>query len=490
LHGLEAAVQPVNLLYALAGCVVGTLVGVLPGLGSTAAIGILLPLTFGREPTTAIIMLAAIYWGSMYGGTITSVLLNVPGEASSAITCLDGHEMARRGRAGPALSIAAIGSFIGGTVATIGLVAIALPLTALALKFGPAEILGLLLMTLALVTGLSGGSPILGFVSMLLGLVVAMVGIDPGAGIPRFTFGRTELLDGVNFIPVVMGMFGVAEVLLNLGEKSASLIPAPSLKSLLPTSRDLRDSAGPVARGTVVGFLLGLVPGLTGVVASVVSYMVERKVSRTPQRFGKGAIEGVAGPETANNAYATGAIVPLFTLGIPGSPSIAVLMGAFTMNGIVPGPFMFVEHTTLIWTVIASMYIANVILLLLNLPLVPLWLLVLRVPRPILYAFILVFCIIGTYTTRNEPFDVVLMVLFGLLGYAFKIADIPVAPFIVTMILGPLIERTARRTLEMSNGHFGVVLDSPLALSFLVAAIGIVVISSFKFAARFKGSAE
>ena len=360
--GLAAAATLQNLGFALIGCLLGTLIGVLPGLGPTAGTAILIPLTFSLDPTGALIMLSAIYYGAMYGGTITSVLINVPGEAASVITCFDGYQMAKQGRGGTALGIAAIGSFIGGMVATIALIVVAPPLARLALSFGPPEFFALMLVGLCLITGLAGQSLLTGIVMAVLGLLIAMVGIDPVRGAPRFTFGVPSLYDGVGFIPVVMGLFGIAEILITI-ERPYHEVIKTKLTSLLPSREEWRRSLGAIGRGTGIGFFLGLIPGVGAIIPTFVAYVVEKRVSKTPEKFGQGAIEGVAAPETANNAYANAAMIPLLTLGIPSSPTIAVLMGAFIINGLTPGPFLFKERPDLVWAVIASFMIGNVMLL-------------------------------------------------------------------------------------------------------------------------------
>ncbi len=485
--GFGTALEPTNLLFAVMGCLLGTLIGVLPGVGPAAGTAILIPITFVLSPTPAIIMLAAIYYGAMYGGTITSVLINTPGEAASAITCLDGYEMSKRGRAGAALSIAAIGSLVGGTVATMGLVLVALPMTELALKFGPPEFFALMVMGLSLVTGLAAKSMTRALMSALFGLLVAMVGIDPVMGAPRFNFGITELLDGFSFVPVVMGVFGISEILLN-AESEARAVFDSKMSSLMPTVQDLKDSAGAIVRGTVIGFFLGLIPGVGAVVPAFMSYVAEKKVSKHPEKFGTGIIEGVAGPETANNAYANAALIPLFTLGIPGSPTIAILMGAFMMNGLIPGPFLFKEHSDFVWAVIASLYIGNVILVILNLPLIPMWVAILKVPYSILFALILGFCVLGSYSLDSAVFDVGVMSIFGVIGYAFKKLDIPLAPLALTMILGPLMERGLRQSLEISRGDFTIFFTRPIALGLLVIAALFVIFSTFQQVAQLRGS--
>jgi len=464
--GFSVALTPTNLLFAFAGSLFGTIVGILPGLGPAAGTALLIPLTFHLDPTGAIIMLAAIYYGSQYGGTITSVLMNVPGEAASAITCLDGYQMAKQGRAGAALSMAAIGSFIGGTVATLGLVVAAQPLTRVALRFGPVEFFSLTVLGIVLVMGLAGKSMVKALIVAVFGLLIGMVGMDPTRGSPRFTFGLTELLDGVGFIPVIMGLFGVAEVFENLEEEGQQVIET-KLSSLMPTAQDLKASGWAIGRGTVVGFLLGLVPGMTGTASSVLAYVAERKASKHPEKFGTGVIEGVVGPETANNAHANAALIPLFTMGIPASPSIAVLMGAFMMNGLIPGPLLFKEHAGVAWGVIASLYIGNVILLVLNLPLIPLWVKFLKIPYTILMTVVLAVMIVGAYTVSNTVFDVYVMLLFGGIGYVLRKLDFPLAPIVLTLIMGPPMEKSLRQSLEMSQGDLSILVANPISATLL-----------------------
>jgi putative tricarboxylic transport membrane protein len=487
--GLVHVAQPTYLLYAFIGCVLGTVIGVLPGIGPAAGTAILIPITSALDPTGSIIMLAAIYYGAMYGGTITSVLINTPGEAASAVTCLDGYEMAKQGRAGPALAIAAIGSFIGGIVSTLGLVLLALPLTRLALTFGPPEIFALLVVGLSMVTALASRSVVRAMMAALIGLLLAQVGVDPVMGMDRFTFGRLELLDGFNIVPVVMGLFGIAEILSN-AERKGNAIFAPSVGSLYLSKADVTASAMPIARGTVVGFMLGLVPGLGSMIPTFLSYAMERRLSRTPERFGRGAIEGVAGPETANNSYANAALIPLFTLGIPGSPTTAVLMGAFMVNGLIPGPALFVDHAVFVWAVIASLVVGNVMLLILNLPLIPLWVRMLRIPYPILVTIILCFCVIGVYSVNNNAFDIGVMLAFGLVGYLFKKLDIPAAPLVLTLILGPLMERGLRQSLEMSGGSFAIFTERPLTLALLLVALGVLLSSTLRIFRTVKADSE
>ncbi len=477
--GFSIALTPTNILFALIGCLFGTLVGVLPGLGPSAGTAMLIPLTFNLPPTSAIIMLAAIYYGSQYGGTITSVLINVPGEASSAVTCIDGYQRAKNGRAGAAISIAAIGSFVGGTIGVMGVV-IAAPLTRFALEFGPVEFVALMALGLTLVSGLAGKSMVKALMAAAFGLLLGTVGTDPSMGVPRFTFDRLELRDGIGFIPVIMGLFGVGEVLLNAEEEWKPILSA-KVTGLMPTARDLKDSIWPVLRGTGLGFCLGLIPGMTGSASSFTSYIVEKRMSRYPERFGTGVIEGVAGPETANNAHANAAYIPLFTLGIPGSATVAVLMGAFMMNGLIPGPLLFKDHPDVAWGVIASMYIGNVILLILNLPLVGIWVKCLQIPYSLLFAIIMAFMVLGAYSVDNSSFDVLSMLLFGVVGYFLRKLDFPLAPAVLTLILGPLMEKSFRRAMEMSQGDFHIFAESPIAMVLLTLALLVLIAPMVKF---------
>jgi putative tricarboxylic transport membrane protein len=483
LAGLAAAATLQNLTFALIGCVLGTLIGVLPGLGPAAGTAILIPLTFQLDPTGALIMLSAIYYGAMYGGTITSVLINVPGEAASVITCFDGYAMAKQGRGGVALGIAAIGSFIGGMAATLALILVAPPLARLALSFGPPEFFALMLVGLCLITGLAGQSLLAGLVMAVLGLLIAMVGIDPVRGAPRFTFGIPSLYDGVGFIPVVMGLFGVAEILVTV-EKPYSQVIKTSLASLFPSRAEWRRAAGAIVRGTGIGFLLGLIPGVGSIIPTFIAYVVEKRVSKTPEQFGHGAIEGVAAPETANNAYANAAMIPLLTLGIPSSPTIAVLMGAFIINGLTPGPFLFKERPDLVWALIASFMIGNVMLLILNLPLVGLWARLLHLPYRYVCVGTLLFCVIGAYSLQQSAFDIGVMIIAGVIGYALQKLQLPVAPLVLGLILGPFIEKSLRTSLEMSGGDFSIFYTRPLCLALLLVAAAVLGASLMKLPPR------
>jgi putative tricarboxylic transport membrane protein len=475
LAGFAAVLTVENLLLVLAGCMLGTLIGVLPGVGPVAGTAILIPLTMDLEPTGAIIMLAAIFYGSQYGGTITSVLINTPGEASSAITVLDGYEMTKQGRAGIALGIAAIGSFVGGTIATVGLVIAAGPLATLGLRIGPPEFFALMVLGMSLLVGLAGRSMTKALISAAVGLLLAMVGIDPVEGLPRFTFGITHFFDGVEFVAVLVGLFGLGEILATLMEQRKP-VGQVTVGRLLPDRKDLRDSTGAIGRGSLIGFLLGLVPGVTGSASSLLAYGAERKFGRNKAMLGKGAIQGVASPESANNAHANAALIPLFTLGVPGSPTIAVLMGAFLMNGLTPGPTLFQTDADVAWAVIASLFVGNLVCLVLNLPLIRVWTMILKIPQPLLIAIIIVFLVVGSYSINNSTVDVLVMFVFGLVGLAFRRLDIPLAPLVLTLILGPFMESALRESLDMSRGEMTIFLTRPISLVLLLVAAAIVVV--------------
>jgi putative tricarboxylic transport membrane protein len=480
--GLAAAMSVQYLLYAFIGCVLGTLIGVLPGLGPAAGTAILIPLTFKLDATGAIIMLAAIYYGAMYGGTITSVLINVPGEAASVVTCLDGYQMARQGRAGAALGIAAIGSFVGGTFAALALAIVAPPLARFALSFGPPEFFALMFLGMCLVTGLAGQSLVAGLLMTILGLLLSLIGIDPVRGAPRFTFDVPELYDGLGFVPVVMGLFGVAEILLVIETPFRQVVDT-KIKGLWPSRDEWKRSTGAIGRGTIIGFVLGLIPGVGAVIPTFMAYIVEKRLSKHPEKFGTGVIEGVASPETANNAYANASMVPLLVLGVPSSPTIAIIMGAFIINGLTPGPFLFKERPDLVWTVIASFFTGNVILLILNLPLVGLWARILRVPYQYLCTGTLLFCILGAYSLKGTVFDVGVMLVFGVIGYFCRKLGLPLAPAVLALILGPFMEKSLRTSLEMSAGDFTIFLTRPISATLLACAVLIIIVSTFKIAA-------
>ena len=470
LQGLGTALTLQHLFYALLGALVGTLIGVLPGLGPTAGMALLVPLSINLDPVSAVIMIAAIYYGAMYGGSTTAILMNVPGEASSVVTALDGYAMARQGRGGSALAIAAIGSFVAGVFSIILLVLLAPIVAPLALDFGPLELCALVVLALVAVVNLSGPSLARGLLSCGLGLLVATVGSDPVTGEGRFTFGSVDLLAGIGFIPVVVGLFAISEILVASAAGAKSIYEG-RLSRLYPSRAELRQSAGPIARGSALGFVLGLVPGLSPAAASFTAYDIERRVSKSPERFGKGAIEGVASPEAANNAAVGGGLVPLLTLGIPTSPTIAVLLGAFLIHGITPGPLIFSEHPDVAWPFIASMFVGNVILVLLNLPLVGLWARIVSVPYAVILPVILIVSFIGVYSVNGRAFDVGVMVVFGLIGYVMRRAQIPLAPMILALVIEPILESSFRQSISLGGGSVLVFGQSPLALGLLAAAV-------------------
>ncbi|MBM7691704.1 putative tricarboxylic transport membrane protein [Peribacillus deserti] len=476
LSGFETALTWQNLVFCLVGVTVGMLVGVLPGLGPSAGTAVLIPLTFALEPISAIVMLSGIYYGAMYGGTITSVLINTPGEASSVITCLDGHPMAKQGRAGTALGISAIGSFIGGTFSILGLVLVGPPLANMALKFGPPEFFALMLLGMTMVIGLIGKSIIKGMMAAVFGLILALVGLDPVTGIPRFAFGQPYLMDGFDFVVIAMGLFGLSEILIS-AEQNLKAEKPPKVKGLLPSREEWMPSLKSIGRGTGLGFLIGLIPGTNSVIPPILSYSLEKKIAKDPSRFGKGAIEGVAGPETANNSFCGGALIPLFTLGIPSSPTIAILLGAFIMHGLTPGPTLFKENPDFVWGVIASMFIGNLILLIMNLPMAGLWAKVTMIPFKLLFPIILMVLIAGTYTINNSLWDVGAMLVFGLIGYIFKKVDIPIAPIVLTFVLGALMENSLMQSLTIFEGDFFALFKRPLSGTLLVLSIVILLLS-------------
>lgn len=483
LYGFTIALSPDNFLYCLLGVFLGTITGVLPGLGVMNAVAILIPMTFGMNPTSAMIMLSGIYYGAMYGGSTTAILINTPGEAPAIMTTLDGYQMALQGRAGPALGIAAFGSFIAGTFATIMLMFLAKPLVKVALSFGPTEYFSILILALCTLGGLMGESVVKGLLMAAFGISLGMVGIDPISGVDRFTFGKPELMDGIGFLPVAIGLFAIAEVLITAEAKVMRPV-VDKVKGLLPSLQDWMDSKWAIARGSVIGFLIGCMPGGGATLASVVSYLVEKKVSKHPEKFGKGAIEGVAGPETANNAASGGAMVPLLTLGIPSTGVSAVLLGALMLYGLRPGPLLFQKNPELVWGLIASLYIGNFLLLVINLPLISIWVRMLKIPFPILLPFILVIAITGTYATNNSVTEVYITLIFGVIGYFMKHADLPAAPVIMGIVLGPLLETHFRRALIISNGSYATFFTHPISAIFLGAAILSVLYPLIRWAVR------
>jgi putative tricarboxylic transport membrane protein len=469
--GFSVALQPMNLIYCLLGCMIGTMVGVLPGLGPTAAMSLLLPVTYHVEPVSAVIMLSGIFYGAMYGGSITSILVNIPGEAASVVTCLDGYQMARQGKAGRALGISAFGSFIAGTLGIIGLTFMAPPLAKAALRFGPPEYFSLMVLGLIVLTFLSSGSMIRALMMASFGLLVGSVGTDTVTGTARFTFGLTTLMDGVGMVPVVMGLFGISEMLLNIEKKIDREIFKTRVKGLLPTRADWMQSKWALARGTLIGFFLGILPGGGAVLSSFVAYAVEKRCSKHPEMFGTGMIEGVASPEAANNAAAQSSFIPLMTLGIPANVVMAMLLGALIIHGVTPGPLLLTQHPEIFWGLIASMYLGNVLLVILNVPLIGMWVQVLKVPYPILMPLIILFCLIGSYTIANSVMDVFLMLLFGLLGYVMKKLKYDAPPFILAFVLGPILEYSLKQSLIFSKGSFMIFVTRPIAAVCLAAAL-------------------
>ncbi len=464
LSGFDVALTGTNILFAFLGALIGTAIGVLPGLGPAATIALLLPLTYViSSPVTAIIMMAGIYYGSMYGGSTTSILLNLPGEAASVVTCIDGYQMAKKGRAGAALAIAAIGSFIAGTVSIIGMTFFAPPLAEFALDFGPPEYFALTSLGLLLAVFLSGGSIIKGLIIICVGLLLAMVGLDTISGKIRFTFGSTGLQGGFDFVTLAMGVFGLGEILYNLERKLSTDLVTSKLGKIFPTLKDWANSKWAILRGSLIGFFVGIIPGGGAVIASLTSYAVEKKYSKTPEEFGKGIIEGVAGPESANNAASSSSFIPLLTLGIPGNPSIAMIFAALMIQGITPGPFLITEHPDVFWGVIASMYLGNVMLLVLNLPLVGLWVQMLRVPYGILAPVIVLFTTVGVYSVQNQIFDVYSMLFFALVGYGIRKLKFDPAPLPLAFVLGPMVERSLRQSLLISGGDPTIFVSRPIS---------------------------
>jgi putative tricarboxylic transport membrane protein len=476
LFGLKSVLHVDTLFYCFVGVTIGTLVGVLPGIGPIGAMSILLPATFGISPATAIIMLAGIYYGAMYGGSTTSILVNIPGEAASVVTCLDGYQMAKKGRAGPALGISAIGSFIGGTLSVVALMFVAVPLANVGLRFGPPEFFALMCLSMSLISYLARGSTFNAVLMIFLGLILGTVGMDPITGFPRFYFGSTTLLDGIGLIPVAMGLFGISEILMNIELKARSVLEA-KIRNIFPTLEDWRRSIGPILRGSVLGFFFGLLPGGGAVIPTFVSYSVEKRLSKHPEEFGKGAIEGVAGPETANNAGSTGAFVPMLALGIPPNPILAILLGALMIHGVQAGPLLMQKNPEIFWGVIASMYVGNIMLLILNLPLIGLWIRILKIPYRLLMPLILLFCLVGCYAVNSNPTEIVIMIVFGFIGYVLRRCGYELAPLIIAMILGPIMEANFRNSLIMSDGSFRIFVTRPISATLLFAA-GLLFLSS------------
>jgi putative tricarboxylic transport membrane protein len=482
LQGFAVAVTPFNLLWCFVGVFLGTVIGVLPGLGPAATIAMLLPLTFHMNPTSAVIMLAGIYYGAKYGGSTTSILLNVPGESASVVTCLDGYQMARKGRAGPALGIAAISSFVAGTVGVVLLMLVAPPLARFTLSFSSPEYFALMCFGLAMVVLLAGRSMLKALLSMLVGLWIAGIGIDLFTDQSRFTFGQLHLLDGVDFVVVAIGLFALGEVFANMEKREAAkMLPVPKgLRNLLPSMQDLKDCRFAFLNGSLIGFVIGVLPGAGSTIASFISYGIEKAVSRRPEQFGTGVPEGVAAPEGANNSETGGALVPLLTLGIPGSATTAILLAAFILWGLRPGPLMIQDNPTLFWGLVASMYIGNVMLLVLNLPLVPVFAQILRVPAYILYPVIFGISLVGVYSVSGSLFDVWMLAAFGLLGYVMRKLDYPAAPLILGLVLGDLMERALRQSLMMSQGDLSIFVSRPISATMLVLAVLLLAMPLFR----------
>ena len=468
--GFAIALTPWNIFYGLVGAVLGTAVGVLPGLGPPATIALLLPVTYKINPVSAVIMLAGIFYGAMFGGSTTSILLNIPGEPASVVTCLDGYQMARQGRAGPALGASALGSFFGGVVSVILLMLIAPTLAGVGLKFGPPEYTSLVVLGLMMAVYLSEGSVLKGLIMMMIGIIMGTVGIDPAFGAERFTFGLPRLTGGLEFVVVGMGLFGIGEVLINLEAPEVREVFKTSLKGVLPSIEDWRRCWASMIRGSILGALIGVLPGGGAVISSFITYAMEKRISKHPERFGQGAIEGVMAPETANNAAATSSFIPLLTLGIPGNLSMAMIFVALMIHGIRPGPMLIQEHPELFWGVIASMFVGNTILLALNLPLIGVWVKLLSVPYRYLVVVIVVICIIGAYSVNYTSFDVGAMVIFGGFGYLIRKARFPATPMVLAMILGPILERSLQQSLIMAGGNFMIFLRRPLSGALLAVA--------------------
>jgi putative tricarboxylic transport membrane protein len=474
--GAATAFQPVNLLYCFIGVLIGTLIGVLPGIGTSGAVAILMPATFTMSPVSAIIMLAGIYYGAMYGGSTTSILVNIPGEAASVVTCFDGYQMARQGKAGRALGISAVGSFIAGLFGVAMIALLAPSLARLAFDFGPPEFFGLMVLGLTLSTFLGSGSMVKALLMVGLGLVLGCVGTDPISGTPRLTYGVKPLLDGFDMVPVVMGLFGISEVLFNLEQEEQREIYETKIKGLLPNWEDWKQSWAPITRGSILGFFVGVIPGGTAVISSFVSYAVEKRLSKHPEGFGKGAIEGVAGPESANNAATFGSMVPLLTLGIPSNVVMALFLAALMIHGTVPGPMLIQNQPNFFWGVAISMIIGNVMLLVLNLPLIGMWVKILKVPYKILFPLIILFCLIGSYSVNNRTVDMVVMLAFGGVGYLMKKYRYDGGPLILAFILGPLLETALRQSLIISHGALDIFVTHPLALGALLIAFAFLLI--------------
>ena len=473
LHGFSVATMPMNLLFCFIGVFIGTLIGVLPGIGPPAALSLLLPVTFHVPPVSAVILLAGIMYGAMYGGSTTSILVNIPGEAASVVTCLDGYRMARNGRAGAALGISAFGSFIAGTVSLFLLVFLAPMLAQFALRFGPPEYFSLMFMGLSILVYLARGSILNALIMVCFGLMIGTVGLDPMSGISRFNFKIMLLMDGIGLVQIVIGLFGISEVLLNVERTFRQEIFETRIRGLLPNREEWKRSIGPIGRGTVIGFFMGIIPGMSVAIPTFLSYTLEKKLSRNSDQFGTGMIEGVAGPESANNAASSGTMVPMLSLGIPTGAATALLLGALMIHGLRPGPMLITESPDVFWGLVASLYVGNVMLLVLNLPLIPLWVKILRIPYHYLFPLILLFCIIGAYTVNNNPYDIIVMIIFGVIGYGMKKLEYEAAPLVLALVLGPIMENALRRSLVIADGDPTVFFTRPISAVFLTLGVPI-----------------
>jgi len=484
LHGFAVALQPDNVWYAFLGCLVGTLVGVLPGIGPLSGISILLPVTFGLNATQAVIMLAGIYYGSQYGGSTTSILMRIPGEASSVMTCIDGHAMAMKGRAGAALCIAAVGSWIAGTFGIVVLTVVAPPLANIALRFGPPEYTALLILGLIFLAYMSSTSLIRTLTMACTGLMLGMIGIDNMTGHFRYSFDLAELGDGIGIVPVAVGLFGLGEILATPSTKIVGEVISPRLRELLPNREEWRQSVLPIARGSVLGFIIGIIPGSAHIISSFLSYALEKRVAKHPEEFGKGAVAGVAGPESANNAASTGAFVPMLALGLPTGPITAVLIGALMIHGVAAGPQLVNEHPDVFWGFVASMYVGNLMLLALNLPLVGLFVSVLRIPYAYLYPLIIMFCIIGAYEVSHSIVDVWIMLIMGVIGYGLRKFGFDPAPLVLGLVIAPMFEQSLRQSLIMSNGNYLIFFQRSISLALLAVSIVLLILSAVSFVLR------
>ena len=488
MHGFSVAITPMNLLFCFIGVLIGTLVGVLPGIGPAAALSLLLPVTFHVPSVSAVILLAGIMYGAQYGGSTTSILVNIPGEAASVVTCFDGYQMARNGRAGAALGISAFGSFIAGTASLFLLVYMAPKLAQFALRFGPPEYFSLMVMGLSILVYLAKGSLVNALIMVCFGLMIATVGQDPVSGMSRFNFGMITLLDGFGLVQIVIGLFGVSEVLLNVERTFKPTILKTKIKGLLPNSEDWKRSIGPIGRGTVIGFFMGVVPGMSVAIPTFISYTMEKKLSKESEKFGTGMIEGVAGPESANNAAASGCMVPMLSLGIPTGAASAILLGALMIHGLRPGPLLITEAPDVFWGLIASLYLGNVMLLVLNLPLIPLWVKILKIPYHYLFPLILLFCMVGAYAENGNPADIIIMIVFGIVGYVMKKLDYEAAPLVLALVLGPIMEKALRRSLILADGDPTVFFTRPISAFFLI--LGLLIIFSPLFLKKKRVRAE